>query len=124
MPSTVVISGVTAPLDEQLMASIVQLRTGTPSTSTVHAPQDESSHPRLEPVNSSSWRSTSKSNSLGSMASSCRRPFTRSSMSSLFMVPCCKPATALSEPNKRSLNQYRKNTAYSPDYPLLPEAIH
>src|SRR5215471_11128189 len=86
MPSTVVISGVTAPLDEQLIASMVQLRTGTPSTSTVHAPQDESSHPRLEPVNSSSWRSTSKSNSLGSMASSCLRPFTRNSMSSLFIA--------------------------------------
>src|SRR5262249_18782513 len=68
-----------------LIASAVQLSVGTPSTSTVQAPQDESSQPRLEPVSCNSWRRTSSSSSLGSIASSCLRPFTRSSMSSFFM---------------------------------------
>src|SRR5215472_10078499 len=85
MPSTVVISAAGEPFAAQLMASMVQLSVGTPSTSTVQAPQEESSHPRLEPVSCNSWRNTSSSNSLGSMASSCLRPFTRSSISSFFM---------------------------------------
>src|SRR4051794_24181980 len=75
----------TGPLADTLTASRVQARDGTPSTSTVQAPQEESSHPRLEPVNWRSRRRTSSSNSLGSTASSCRRPFTRSSISSFFM---------------------------------------
>src|SRR5215469_4235912 len=86
MPSTVVTSGAAPPLAAQLMASMVQLKVGTPSTSTVHAPQEESSQPRLDPVSCNSWRRTSSSSSLGSIASSCLRPFTRSSMSSLFMA--------------------------------------
>src|SRR3954447_18839000 len=86
MPSTVVISGPSCSSAAQLMASMVQLSDGTPSTSTVHAPHDESSHPRFDPVRSISWRKTSSSSSLGSMASSCLRPFTRSSMSSFFIV--------------------------------------
>src|SRR6266481_5149519 len=57
-----------------------------PSISTVHAPQEESSQPRFDPVSCSSVRSTSSSSSLGSMASSYPRPFTRSSMSSFFMI--------------------------------------
>src|SRR3981081_1480088 len=86
MPSTVVMSGPSSSSEAQLIASMVQLSVGTPSTSTVHAPQDESSHPRFDPVKSSSWRRTSSSSSLGPMASSCLRPFTRSSMSSFFMM--------------------------------------
>src|SRR6476646_2828389 len=85
MPSTVVISGPSCSSATQLIASMVQLRVGTPSTSTVHAPHDESSHPRLDPVKSNSWRRTSSSSSLDSIASSCLRPFTRSSMSSFFI---------------------------------------
>jgi len=42
----------------------------TPSISTVHAPHDDSSHPRFEPVNPKSSRNTSNSNALGSMANS------------------------------------------------------
>src|SRR5208282_6773484 len=79
MPSTVVISG-----PSQLKASSVQASIGVPSTSTVQAPQEESSQPRFEPVRPRSRRNTSSSSAFGSMASSWVRPLTRSSMSSFF----------------------------------------
>src|SRR5215472_3415965 len=86
MPSTVVISAGPDPLSAQLMASIVQLSVGTSSTNTVQAPQEESSQPRLDPVSCNSCRRTSSNSSLGSMATSCLRPFTRSSINSFFMM--------------------------------------
>src|SRR5271167_1343545 len=58
---------------------------GMPSTCTVHAPQEESSQARLEPVKSRSWRKTSSSSLFGSIPSSCVRPLTCSSMSSFFI---------------------------------------
>src|SRR5262249_36187372 len=85
MPSTVTISAPLPFSPAKLIASAVQLSVGTPSTSTVQAPQEESSQPRLEPVRSSCCLNTSSSNSLGSTAISCVRPFTRSSISSLRM---------------------------------------
>src|SRR5258706_1280365 len=63
---------------------MVQLSTGTPSSWMVQAPQEDSSHPRLEPVRPRSSLRTSSRSLLGSTASSYRRPLTRSSMSSLF----------------------------------------
>src|SRR3954447_16792014 len=64
-PSIVVIS-----CPSQLAASNVQDIIATPSTSTVQAPQDESSHPRFEPVSSRSCRKTSRRIELGSTATS------------------------------------------------------
>ena len=54
----------------ELAAKSVQESMETPSTSTVQAPQEESSHPRLDPVRSRSLRNTSSSNELGSIANS------------------------------------------------------
>src|ERR1017187_5512834 len=81
MPSTVVISH-----PWTLAASMVHASIGTPSTCTVQAPQEESSHPRFDPVRSKSCRSTSSSRLLGCTANSWLRPLTRSSMSSFFMA--------------------------------------
>src|SRR5262249_33579426 len=58
---------------------------GTSSICTVHAPHEESSHPRLEPVSCRSCRKASSRSLLGSIASSCNRPLTRSSMSCFFI---------------------------------------
>src|SRR5579864_204504 len=91
----------------QLIASMVQLRVGTPSTSTVHAPQDESSQPRLDPVKSNSWRRTSSSSSLGSIANSYFRPFTRSSISSFFMTESVRVY-----PNVRSLISLQDTSSF------------
>src|SRR5260370_16434431 len=77
----------------QLAASSVHESMETPSTSTVHAPQQESSHPRLEPVRSRSLRNTSSSNELGSIATSCMRPLILSSTRSFFI-----PSLYLSPP--------------------------
>src|SRR5258708_7511128 len=64
---------------------MVQESMGVPSTSTVQAPQDESSHPRLEPVRSSSRRSASSRSRFGSMAISYERRLTRRVRSCFFM---------------------------------------
>src|ERR1700690_2923120 len=71
MPSTVRIF-----CPSQLAASMVQAYIGTPSTCTVHAPQEESSQPRLLPVRLRFWRRESSNNLLGSQANSCGRPLT------------------------------------------------
>src|SRR5437763_14759481 len=68
----------------QLAASIVQASDGTPFTCTVHAPQEESSQPRFEPVSPRSSRKVSSSSFEGSMASSWVRPLTRSEINSFF----------------------------------------
>src|SRR4029077_19480010 len=119
MPSTVVMSGPSCSSAAQLMASMVQLSVGTPSTRTVHAPQEESSQPRFDPVRSSSWRSTSSSSSLGSIASSYLRPFTRSSMSSFFMKDASHH-----KPNGRSYKVLKlQDTASAADYLLSRSSI-
>src|SRR5438445_1256171 len=80
MPSTVVTS-----CPSQLAARSVQESIGVPSTSTVQAPQEESSQPRFDPVSIRSSRSTSNSSLVRSMPSSRGLPLTFSSMSSFFM---------------------------------------
>src|SRR5215471_13566213 len=64
---------------------MVHASIGTPSTWTVHAPQDESSQARFEPVRPNSWRSTSSNRAFGCTASSCVRLFTRNSINSFFI---------------------------------------
>jgi hypothetical protein len=84
-PSTVVISVPTADT-----ANIRHARTGSPSTSTVQAPQTPCSQPTWVPVSPRSWRSASDSSRRAGTVTWCATPFTvrRTSCScSLILVP-------------------------------------
>src|SRR4051812_40885378 len=88
----------------QLAPSMVQASDGTPFTWTVHAPQEESSQPRFEPVSPKSSRNVSSSSFEGSMASSWVRPLTRNEISSFFNsnLQACHGSTLI---NTDLLNQ-------------------
>jgi len=77
-------------------------QTGSPSSSTVQAPQSPASHPTLVPVSPSSSRSTRESRCTGELETVTARPFTRNAMDRALASALGSRVPAISRSPRRS----------------------